>query len=447
MRNNILVVLVNDIYIRNFFTSGSFELLEKDNNVYYCSSEIVKKLKKEIPSDKYAGTFKFISINIFYLLILNKISMRALRKKSATFAIKIKKLSTIWIYRLFYFILSLPLVYPMTKLFILSLFKKNFTLGKIVKQKKIDLVIFPFTGIEATAVELIKLSKKYKFKTLFLVNGWDNLSSKGVLPLLPDYLGVWGPQSLTEAKNLLNMPDKRIFLLGCARYAGYFERKGAAHNPFSFPYILFAGSTTACDEITTLKIFDEIIENNKSNLTIIYRPHPWREKRLCFDCFKQEDFKHVIIDPQVEEDYYKEKIQNTESTSSSNYPSLQYYTGLLKYSNFIISPMSSMILEAGLFDVPALILAHDDGIHKITPSLLLQYEHFKGADKISGWFIVESLSEMKNKFLYMIEEFSNDQSSRRFSKIISEQMKRYLFFDEETYSKRLLNSVNAILKK
>ena len=114
--------------------------------------------------------------------------------------------------------------------------------------EKPKLAIFPITGVESTGYELIELSRRHDFRTLFLVNGWDNLSSKTVFGALPDYMGLWGQQSLEDAVTIHGLTVDRGFLLGCARYEPYFGDRDQAEAPFPFRYAVFAGSTTACDE-------------------------------------------------------------------------------------------------------------------------------------------------------------------------------------------------------
>jgi len=327
------------------------------------------------------------------------------------------------------------------------MFKDNPSVEEIIAKHKPKLVIYPFTGVESTDIELINLSKKYGFKTFFLVNGWDNLSSKGILPMTPDYLGAWGPQGIDDAVNIHGMKSSRLILLGCARYEDYFKPGNADVEIFPFKYILFAGSTVPNDEITPLRMFEEALEEYGGNdIKVVYRPHPWREKRNCFDEFEPDKYKHVIIDPQVADSYFGEKRKGSESSSSQNFPALKYYPSLVNRSLFMVSPMSSMTLEGALFDVPCLVMAHDDGCHKIPGSLQAKYKHFEGGDEVPGWFYVRRLDEMKPTFKKMLTQFKDDSPARRqYRPALSAAMSKYLYHDCRSYAERLDESVKMIL--
>jgi hypothetical protein len=184
------------------------------------------------------------------------------------------------------------------------------------------------------------------------------------------------------------------------------------------------------------------------NLKIVYRPHPWREPRECFDVFQPNDFKHVLLDPQVADDYYKEKQRGTESCSSQNYPKLKYYPSLVNHAQFIISPMSSMILEAALFDVPALVLAHDDGVHPISPRRIAGFHHFQGAEEVPGWFFGKTLDEIKELYKTMVREFGDETpETRKLRPLLSFSTRKYLYEDGYSYAHRLAFLVSSILVK
>lgn len=445
--SRIVAFIENDMYVRNFITSGAFNHLIQNDEFGICVSEIVSKLKSSIPSEKIMDTYKRCDKNTTLVYIFNKLSMRALRNKSSTFDIKVRTSGPFdingWISKF----LSFPIIFEyITKKYLISRFQKNLSLEMIIKKYEPSVVLFPITGVESTGVELINLSQEYGFKTFFLVNGWDNLSSKGVFPLLPDYLGVWGPQSLVDAVNIQGMPSHRAIMLGCARYEDYLIPANAEVKLFTFKYILFAGATTPNDEITPLRIFESILEElGNTDIKIVYRPHPWREKRNCYDIFEPDSYKHVVLDPQVADDYYGEKRKGTESSSSQNFPTLKYYPSLVNHAVFMITPMSSMTLEAALFDVPSLVLAQDDSYHRIPCSLQAKYRHFEGGEEVPGWFFAKNYDEIKSMFRMLVDRFKDDTPSHReFRPFLSSAMKKYLFCDGHSYAERLYEAVELI---
>jgi len=135
-----------------------------------------------------------------------------------------------------------------------------------------------------------------------------------------------------------------------------------------------------------------------------------------------------MLDPQVADNYYNEKRKGSESSSSPNFPALKYYPSLINHALFMISPMSSMTFEAALFDVPSLILAHNDGYHAIPCSLQAQYKHFEGGKDVPGWFFVKTFDEVKYTFKMLVDRFKDETpTNREFRPVLSSAMKGYLF--------------------
>ena len=61
--------------------------------------------------------------------------------------------------------------------------------------------------------DLALLSKNYNYKTIFIINSWDNPSSKNILFNPPDLLLVWGKQTKYDAKHYMNLEAKKLLNL------------------------------------------------------------------------------------------------------------------------------------------------------------------------------------------------------------------------------------------
>lgn len=450
---DILVVLENDMYVRNFVTSGVLDGLVAGHQqgrwrLGILASDLVDKLKDALPPELLVGTYPRIKKNVRYTYECNVASMRALRKRSATFEIKTQKALYKSPHQRWYKLLAHDFTAQRVRKYFANKFRPNPDLEALIAHARPKVVVFPVTGVESTGTELITLGAQYGFKTLYLQNGWDNLSSKGVFPKLPDAMGVWGPQSLLHAVHIQGMAPHKVHLLGCARYESYLEAlQQDMPSPFDHPYILFAGATTACDELKPLRMLDEALDRlGHPGLKIVYRPHPWREPRApeCADMFEQAQFRHVILDPQVEADYYREKARRTEGVASSNYPALSYYPQLVKHASFVVSPMSSMTLEAALFDIPTLILAMDDGYHKIPGNLQALYAHFEGGRDVAGWHYVDDYPSLPKGFEQLVQQAIAEGGKLR-QPGLHTAMEHYLYADDRPYRDRLTDWVTMHL--
>ena len=116
----------------------------------------------------------------------------------------------------------------------------NRSLLERIRQVQPDIVIFPNSAYDPMGLDLIQISKENGFRTLFLVDNWDNLSSKSVFWQLPDFLAVWGEQSKLHAINIHEMPAERVFIIGTPRFQKYYDIEFVKdRSPFNFSYILF----------------------------------------------------------------------------------------------------------------------------------------------------------------------------------------------------------------
>ena len=95
---------------------------------------------------------------------------------------------------------------------------KYLDLDNYLNMSKPDYVIHPTVLDGIYCNDLTVFSKKYKFKTIYIINSWDNTSSKNILVNLPDLLVVWGNQSKKEAINYMGMENHRIKIFGVNQF-------------------------------------------------------------------------------------------------------------------------------------------------------------------------------------------------------------------------------------
>lgn len=430
----ILAVIESSMYLRNYLLSGAFDELLSLDDFHLALGTRAWKLAPQAAArlGRPPLAYEWQPENAALVHRWNKVSALAFQERSSTFRIK----STA---RWFgdYEDQDYEWAKDMGKFQALcrrSLLP-NRSLAALIDEVKPQVILFPFTGVEPTGYELLSLSAGCGFKTVFLCNAWDNLSSKGLFLYPPDLLGVIGPQQLVDAVTVQGYPHQRCALVGCARYESYFTHNKAFVSPFPTPYVLFCGSTKPCDELTPLHALDEALrQSDDPHTRIVYRPHPWRERRNCNDDFRPEDFYRVLLDPQIANAYYQHKKDGSESVSAEDYPPLDYLPDLLHHALFIVSPMTSMILEGALYGTPSLCVAYDDGCHKIHPGLMAQEHHFRGAQEVEGWFFARSEGEMVEIFLRLLKD------GRKYL-TLEEWARCFLFWDGRSYGERVLDAV------
>ncbi len=276
-------------------------------------------------------------------------------------------------------------------------------LHRVMSEVRPDLVVATSAGTDDFAVDAVLSARALGVASLVIVVNWDNLSSKGSFAVQPDFMAVWGEQTKDHAVHIHGMPSDRVSALGVPTFDQYFRHvPGSTTSPFPFPYVLFAGSFTAFDELSAIERLDEAIEREGLDLTVVYRPHPVRQPRLRSDFVDEERFGHVVIDPQVR-DIYLERQElyalRKRDRPVPVFPALDYYPALLENARFVVCPLSTMIVESAIFERRVVVVAYDDDLHPSSPAVVVNYDHFDGVDRIEGFEVARTPEAMVGAFL------------------------------------------------
>jgi len=259
-------------------------------------------------------------------------------------------------------------------------------------------------------------------------------------------MAVWGQQSVEHAWEIHGLPAERVFPVGTPRFQHYFDTiktiRSTGQNPespYPFPYVLYVGCAIPFDELSSLKILDEVLkainQHRTEPLRVVYRPHPWRQKRSCPDVLNLDDFSYVVLDEQLKEQYYQPQ------RSGLFQPSLAYYPKLLANAELVVGPLTTMLLEAAIFRKKILAIAYDDGVHLTTPhNALKYYRHFEGLTDMPGMRFSHRKANFGEDFMnwFNIAPEQVDWAGQ------SEKLGYYLFQDDQSYPERLKRVLDRI---
>ncbi len=385
----ILLIISSQEYFRNYILSNSLSEI-KESCFYLLDKKIFKEQDLAILGNNKIINYSYPAKKSKLHQQLFNINMRRFRHLSKTFGFRLMTLRRRL--QILYKILGLPIAAEISKFIILGLTKDQ-TLSKIISDIKPDLILMPSSGYEGLTFELIRIGHQQKIPTCLLIDNWDNLISKTIFTIKPDYVSVWGDQSVKFARDIHGIQENKIFVLGTPRFIPYFK-PAKTEPPYPFKYVVFAGNAIPFDELTTLKKLDEIISQlpEDKKITIIYRPHPWHQKRKTPDVFFDYDYKHVRLDSQARE-YYKREFGYKFA------PDPEYYPKLLANMEFMICPLSTMLIEGLLFNKKVFVLTYDDGIHLTSPkNAFYYYEHFEGIKYLSNVTIIDEFEKLDQIF-------------------------------------------------
>jgi hypothetical protein len=208
--------------------------------------------------------------------------------------------------------------------------------------------------------QIIYSCKRYGIPVVALVHSWDNLTSKGLFPAIPDRLLVWNEMMAKEANNLHGVPEEAIDIVGGPQYEIY--RKLAPElNQTNFRNRLYIPST---DKIITFTgsaewlhpdedylidmLLAKVSEGYFGNATLLLRLHPTEPRSVVY----QEKYQDSTLPIRIDWPDSGFAAQNTGSIG--NFESIKEFVELLLYSDVIINMSSTITVDAVCFDTPVI---------------------------------------------------------------------------------------------
>ncbi len=464
-KKKVLIIVPHNLYIRNYIQCNAFDGLEEDFDCYYAGSEQITIREQLSQKTNFVGFYKENRKQSKRSFDYFNVLMYKYRHKSSSFEFRVRRTYDIYKSSLLNnikVILSqaiklrfslLKKIFGKYKVRVLSyepffklykrkferLYRTNSDLLRMIKAVKPNIVLFPSSAYDPIGLDIVKSCKMFNISSFFLIDNWDNLSSKSILLEKPDYLGVWSQQSKEHAIGIQNFNESNIHILGTPRFNHYFKTRNLnLSSHFNFKYILFVGTAAAFDEAGILVKINDIMERNRSlfeGVKLVYRPHPWRQGK---DTIADKNLYHVVIDPQLEGSYLKQISTITVQ------PNLSYYPALIQNSEFVMGGLTSMLIEALIFRKSFFALAYDDGINLTSPhNMYKYYVHFQGLEDLEAIRFCTSLENFSDEFI----QYYRDRGPLDVKKI-DKQRDYYLSQNEEyEYKDKLKLVVQEILKE
>ena len=239
MKKKILILINSENYIRNYLETDAFKKIIKNFKCFFVfnSNDVVRKKKidkllkkKNIYYVKYSNK----EMENFQKYLHKNFQLNKEKSKTVSYLTKVN-LKIRFYYEgenLYFSILKFPLRFiswlkKIIKYQILKIFKKNLYIKEIHKKiPKIchniqpDLLMYPLQDPHLMSFEFLQI--KSKFKSIGLIDNWDNLSSRPTYELKPDFITVWGAQTKQHAIKFQKYNKKNILIAGTPRFERYF---------------------------------------------------------------------------------------------------------------------------------------------------------------------------------------------------------------------------------
>jgi hypothetical protein len=250
-------------------------------------------------------------------------------------------------------------------------------LRELLDREQPDILIHPCVMEGVFLNDLIEESKRRNIPLVVIMNSWDNPSTKRAMIGNPDWLLVWGEQTHRHAVDLAGMPPERTLKFGAAQFEVYRESPQMNRDEFcelngvdpALPLLVYAGSSKGTREIDHLRQLDAAVESGAlPPVNILYRPHPWGNGGEGGANILDEPWRHVAIEHSMRE--YLEQVRAGQTQIClADY---RHTHEVLTHCDALISPLSTIILEAALHGKPAMCFLPDTD----------QSDHFRHDSKL-----------------------------------------------------------------
>lgn len=324
-------------------------------------------------------------------------------------------------------------------------------LVEILDEVKPLYVVIPTSLLDLFCNDVLLACSTEKVASLILQSGWDNLSSKGIIHHLPTGLLTWGPQSTRHATEIQLVPAAQVAAVGAPHYeflqTASPEQVDALRASLGIgkeeKLILFGGSFRQFDETSTLLRLEAAIDKGLlPPLKILYRPHPWRADREGEDDFFQHTWKHVIFDPDIRERYVRARIEKGYLKRAVPMFDMAYLAQVLSAVDAVISPMSTLLLESMIMDLPTMAIAFGDGIHAHNPSVTAQMTHFEEIKDNPALVWCDDSGRLEADVRRLLEPEQGEKASPRRTKLLDSIVIR----TPDTYARRLSDYCRNVLE-
>lgn len=257
----------------------------------------------------------------------------------------------------------------------------------------------------ARETDYLKAASRLGIRTAVVIPSWDNLTTKGTLHAIPDWLFVWNERQVDEAVQLHNVPRERIFCTGAPKYDPWFNLEPALDREdfcqalgidSARSFLLYVCSslfisgdeTIFVDELST-----RLRQNLKlSDLILLIRPHP---QNLEYWQRYQKKNDNVFMWPK--------DLLNLEPSAM-----MQDYYHSIYYSSGVVGINTSAFIESAIVDRPCIAILSDR--YNYTQMGLPHFHHLADAGFLE---LPRDLDEATTKIAGILDGIDSKAKKRR----------------------------------
>lgn len=418
---NIALVLLSPQYIRSWIDSGLVDELIADGDVnctIFAPEHIIERIKdfkgakkvlissiepsrsainlvamSWIASRKRSSTFRFALARTFrtdYKFFVMKNGYRAFLNQSKrnlkTICFNVLKKRLV----ILYFIKPIRLIRTM-------LYRRLETqqhLPEEIVSGGFHFIIIPCHAVDELITDYLSSARKIGLTSVVAIDNWDNLTSKSVFAVQPDYMTVMGRKCIEHAVEIHSIDRSKVLPFGLPRFDTYRKEVllSGKSELRSAVEILYAGFSLPHAEIAVVNSLWNGLKDRfpDQEFRFIYRPHPIPIPRIdgvtevsAGVCTTEHGELERTNMPKMDEDYLLSMIN----------------------ADVVIGAPTTMMFEAMLLDRPCIIDGTSDKFHRTNAaSAIRNYTHMRDLLSVSNLPIANDVDEMLEYIEALIEK-------------------------------------------
>lgn len=330
---------------------------------------------------------------------------------------------------------------------------RSLSLNQLIKDIDPALVVssYPVSFLEA---QVLFAANELNIPTLIHLLSWDNITCKGIFPVLADFYIVWGPIMKAELIEYYQTSEDIIYTCGVPHFDHHLQVKA---NPNLQPiltdldlnekeaFLLVAMSSPrfAPKEIDIVERLAQYIEENifGNNLQLVIRPHPQNVSGSMADQTWINRLNRLKSD-RVAIDY--PKLVESKVRWSMKKADMDRLSNLLVGCSICLNSGSTVTIDAYTVNKPV-ILTSFDGDAKLnywkSARRLIDYPHLHKLIDLGGLSIAKSYEDLIHWISVYLEQPNYKTEERKYS------IAQECFKNDGMATQRVVDAINQILTR
>ena len=286
-----------------------------------------------------------------------------------------------------------------------------------------DLVVAASPGIFAADAQLLREARRHGVRTVAVILGWDNPTSKGYRGADVDELVVWSERMAEQVDTFLDVPRARSFVAGVPYFDAYHREDGLPTRDELFArhsldparrLIVFATSSPTLWNLnepiaeTLAQAIDAGALGASAQLVIRVHPNYRRPGELTHAGYAEIAARHPHVRVDVPE-VRSERLRIDRAADDE-----RWLGALFKHCDVLVNVFSTTTLEAFLLDRPVVLVAEEVGLDGGSAGRgWAEFDHLKALTRYGAGRVAHRLEDIPVLVARALAEPHADRDGRR----------------------------------